>query len=168
MNFYFAFRWIFSVGKNHLWEFLCQLLRISESVQAKDRVIQWESREEGVFRIIDSKEVASLWGKHKGNEKMTYEKLSRALRYAVTNTFIHVTIPLVVSCLLGLQLGTVVNLLLTFMFPWPSSHLWPSVQSMITVVLHYIAVAYFISWTLFALFILWGFLRLQFGKGTLL
>jgi hypothetical protein len=77
-----------SVGKNHLWEFLCQLLMMSESIQAKDRVIQWESREEGVFRIIDSKEVASLWGKHKGNEKMTYEKLSRALRWCRTYGFL--------------------------------------------------------------------------------
>ena len=61
----------------HLWEFLLELLN-NENVAPKH--IKWENREMGIFRIIDSTVVADLWGKRKRNPKMTYEKLSRALR----------------------------------------------------------------------------------------
>lgn len=73
---------------NHLWEFIRQLLKASELIPNKDRIIQWECREEGVFRIIDSKEVASQWGRYKNNDNMTYEKLSRALRWCRTFGFL--------------------------------------------------------------------------------
>lgn len=75
-------------GGNHLWEFLCQQLRRSESIPTNDRIIQWECREDGVFRIIDSKEISIQWGIFKGNYKMTYEKLSRALRWCRANGFL--------------------------------------------------------------------------------
>lgn len=45
-----------------------------------DSIIRWENRDDGVFRIIDSKLMAQLWGRRKHNSTMTYEKLSRALR----------------------------------------------------------------------------------------
>lgn len=46
------------------------------------KMIKWLSKSEGVFLIIDSNEVARLWGEKKNNKKpMTYEKLSRSLRY---------------------------------------------------------------------------------------
>lgn len=35
-----------------------------------------------MFRIVESEKLARLWGKKKNNAKMTYEKLSRAMRYA--------------------------------------------------------------------------------------
>nr|DBA17543.1 TPA: hypothetical protein GDO54_002970 [Pyxicephalus adspersus] len=38
-------------------------------------------RSEGVFRFLKSEAVAQLWGKKKNNSSMTYEKLSRAMRY---------------------------------------------------------------------------------------
>ncbi|KRY49119.1 ETS homologous factor [Trichinella britovi] len=41
----------------------------------------WENREEGVFRIVESEKLARLWGMKKNNSRMTYEKLSRAMRY---------------------------------------------------------------------------------------
>ncbi len=44
-------------------------------------VITWTSKEEGLFQIKDSVTVAKLWGSMKGNDKMTHEKLSRALRH---------------------------------------------------------------------------------------
>lgn len=45
-------------------------------------IIEWVSRQDGVFRVLNSSEVARLWGEKKKNKKqMTYEKLSRSLRY---------------------------------------------------------------------------------------
>ena len=41
---------------------------------------RWEVEEEGEFRIVDSSMVARLWATVKGNKKMNYEKLSRAMR----------------------------------------------------------------------------------------
>ena len=43
--------------------------------------ITWCCKEDGIFRIVDSAAVAKEWGKEKGNDSMTYEKLSRALRH---------------------------------------------------------------------------------------
>ena len=62
---------------HHLWEFLRDLLH---DVNQNPRIIQWEDQQNGVFRIIDSGKVAKLWGDKKDNKKMTYEKLSRAIR----------------------------------------------------------------------------------------
>jgi hypothetical protein len=80
-----------AAGKGgHLWEFIRHLLKTSEDpsdgssagVAFGEKIIQWEDRAEGVFRIVNSKAVAKLWGEQKDNRKtkMTYEKLSRALR----------------------------------------------------------------------------------------
>jgi len=44
-------------------------------------IIKWEDRDNGVFRIVRSDQVAKLWGIRKGNPSMTYEKMSRAMRY---------------------------------------------------------------------------------------
>lgn len=41
---------------------------------------RWEDELEGVFRIVESEKLARLWGEKKNNQKMTYEKLSRAMR----------------------------------------------------------------------------------------
>lgn len=41
---------------------------------------RWEVEDEGEFRIVDSSKVAGLWATVKGNRKMNYEKLSRAMR----------------------------------------------------------------------------------------
>lgn len=42
---------------------------------------RWEDPIEGVFRIVESEKLARLWGERKNNTKMTYEKLSRAMRW---------------------------------------------------------------------------------------
>ena len=44
-------------------------------------MIRWENVDEGVFRIVQSEKLAALWGSIKNNPRMTYEKLSRAMRY---------------------------------------------------------------------------------------
>ncbi|XP_077453349.1 ETS homologous factor [Stigmatopora argus] len=62
----------------HLWEFVRDILLHPER---NPGLIKWEDRKEGVFRFLKSEEVAQLWGKKKNNSSMTYEKLSRAMRY---------------------------------------------------------------------------------------
>ncbi|BFZ05190.1 hypothetical protein BsWGS_08229 [Bradybaena similaris] len=63
----------------HLWEFMRDLLHSPEG----RGIIEWVSRQDGVFRVLNSSEVARLWGEKKKNKKqMTYEKLSRSLRYS--------------------------------------------------------------------------------------
>ena len=46
-----------------------------------DSLIQWKKREQGVFKILDTKEVARLWGLKKEKPQMNYDKLSRSLRF---------------------------------------------------------------------------------------
>ncbi len=45
------------------------------------RVIRWEDESRLLFRIVDQDELARLWGEAKNNSEMTYEKISRAMRY---------------------------------------------------------------------------------------
>jgi hypothetical protein len=78
-----------SGGGRHLWEFIRDLLRsVDRGEQSTQAIIRWENRSEGIFRIIDSKQVAQLWGRRKRNTTMTYEKLSRALRWSRTFGFL--------------------------------------------------------------------------------
>ncbi|XP_072374914.1 ETS homologous factor-like isoform X1 [Scyliorhinus torazame] len=62
----------------HLWEFIRDILLDSDK---NPGLLKWENRAEGVFRFLKSEAVAQLWGKRKNNSSMTYEKLSRAMRY---------------------------------------------------------------------------------------
>lgn len=61
-----------------LWEFIRDLLLDPQHCPS---VICWENHDDGVFRFVKSEKVAKIWGDRKGNEKMNYEKLSRAMRY---------------------------------------------------------------------------------------
>lgn len=61
-----------------LWEFIRDLLKKPEYCPS---LICWENHDEGVFRFVRSDKVAELWGTIKENPRMTYEKLSRAMRY---------------------------------------------------------------------------------------
>ncbi|XP_018412394.1 PREDICTED: ETS-related transcription factor Elf-3 isoform X2 [Nanorana parkeri] len=62
----------------HLWEFIRDILLHSD---LNDGLLKWEDRTEGVFKFLRSEAVAQLWGQKKKNASMTYEKLSRAMRY---------------------------------------------------------------------------------------
>ncbi|XP_056130336.1 ETS-related transcription factor Elf-3 isoform X2 [Lampris incognitus] len=62
----------------HLWEFIRDILIHPERNQG---LMKWEDRREGVFKFLKSEAVAQMWGQKKKNTSMTYEKLSRAMRY---------------------------------------------------------------------------------------
>ncbi|TRY69478.1 hypothetical protein TCAL_06211 [Tigriopus californicus] len=55
--------------------------RLINNPHYNPRVIKWENKEEGLFRIVDQTELARLWGEVKNNQSMTYDKFSRAMRY---------------------------------------------------------------------------------------
>ena len=52
----------------------------SESARKYCGILEWEDREQGIFRVVKSEALAKMWGQRKKNDRMTYEKLSRALR----------------------------------------------------------------------------------------
>lgn len=58
-----------------LWKFIKELL------EKNDPCVSWISQEERSFKFVDSKQAARLWGQRKNKRNMTYEKMSRALRY---------------------------------------------------------------------------------------
>ncbi|XP_046553097.1 ETS homologous factor-like [Haliotis rubra] len=61
-----------------LWEFILRLLL---DPNFNPSHIEWVDREKGMFRLVNSRAIARMWGKRKNNLDMTYEKLSRAMRY---------------------------------------------------------------------------------------
>ncbi|XP_069131871.1 ETS homologous factor-like isoform X2 [Argopecten irradians] len=61
-----------------LWEFIRDLL---QNPVYNPSHIKWIDRSVGEFRLVKSNQIARMWGAKKNNECMTYEKLSRAMRY---------------------------------------------------------------------------------------
>ena len=61
----------------HLWQFVKELL---SSPHLYSGCIHWVEREKGIFKIVDSTRVATLWGQRKNRPAMNYDKLSRSLR----------------------------------------------------------------------------------------
>ncbi|XP_070557669.1 transcription factor ETV6-like [Ptychodera flava] len=61
-----------------LWEFLYFLLSEEATYSS---YIKWEDKSNQIFRIIKPSVIAYLWGRQKNRKNMTYDKLSRALRY---------------------------------------------------------------------------------------
>ncbi|KAF5404094.1 hypothetical protein PHET_02313 [Paragonimus heterotremus] len=58
-----------------LWQFiLCRLQTANQSA------FQWVNRTAGVFRIVDTQAGAREWGRYRGNSRMDYEKMARAMR----------------------------------------------------------------------------------------
>jgi len=61
----------------HLWQFVKELLM---QPNLYGNYIHWIDRPKGIFKIVDSVKVATLWGKRKNRPAMNYDKLSRSLR----------------------------------------------------------------------------------------
>ncbi|XP_029438892.1 ETS-related transcription factor Elf-5 [Rhinatrema bivittatum] len=62
----------------HLWEFVRDLLLSPDKSRS---ILEWEDKDQGIFRVVKSESLARMWGQRKKNNRMTYEKLSRALRH---------------------------------------------------------------------------------------
>ncbi|XP_069460951.1 ETS translocation variant 2 [Ambystoma mexicanum] len=73
-------------GPIQLWQFLLELLQ-DRSCQT---FISWTGNG-WEFKLSDPTEVAKRWGKRKNKPRMTYEKLSRGLRYYYHKDIIHKT-----------------------------------------------------------------------------
>uniref|UniRef100_A0A5F4VW76 Transcription factor ETV6 n=1 Tax=Callithrix jacchus TaxID=9483 RepID=A0A5F4VW76_CALJA len=60
-----------------LWDYVYQLLLDTRY----EPYIRWEDKDAKIFRVVDPNGLARLWGNHKNQMNMTYEKMSRALRH---------------------------------------------------------------------------------------
>jgi len=64
----------------HVAEFLLSLLVIPEKY---GKLIKWERKETGLFRILKPNDVANLWARTKSNkEHMDYPNMARGIRFA--------------------------------------------------------------------------------------
>lgn len=68
--------------KLKITQWIVELLR---NPKYNPKLITWIDEKHGVFLIKDTVAYAKLWGKIKQNDNMTYEKLSRAMRYSYKN-----------------------------------------------------------------------------------
>lgn len=70
-------------GHIQLWQFLIQLL----CEPFNEDCIRWEGTN-GSFTIVNQNELARRWGERKRRKHMTYEKLSRAIRYYYDKNYV--------------------------------------------------------------------------------
>ena len=69
-------------GGMHLWQFLYAMLCDVENRYCNSRLIEWTiNKLEFEFRLLEPEAIAIWWGHHKDKSNMSYDKLSRSLRY---------------------------------------------------------------------------------------
>lgn len=67
-------------GGMQLWQFLYALL--SDHSKKYSKLIEWTSNNRSrEFRLLEPEAIAIWWGEHKNKKNMSYDKLSRSLRY---------------------------------------------------------------------------------------
>ncbi|KAL3841368.1 hypothetical protein ACJMK2_019526 [Sinanodonta woodiana] len=59
-----------------LWKFLLEQLAEEDAAH-----VQWQDKEKGIFRFIDTTETSRRWGQMKRKTDMNFEKLSRGIRH---------------------------------------------------------------------------------------
>jgi len=64
--------------QRQLWQFLLEILADD---QYSPSIIEWVRPDDGVFRFVNPRSVAALWGRRRRRANMTYEHLARAMRY---------------------------------------------------------------------------------------
>jgi hypothetical protein len=72
--------------KDQLWYFLLETLG---NPKYNPHFIQWENKDLGIFRFIQSKKVAQLWGAKKNRSNMSYEYFARAMRHYYSRGIMH-------------------------------------------------------------------------------
>ena len=60
----------------HLWQFVKELL-LQPTLYGN--YIHWIDRQKGIFKIVDSVKVATLWGKRKVSRRHSFVRLSEVL-----------------------------------------------------------------------------------------
>lgn len=66
-------------GGMHLWQFLYSILQAPEKYSY---LVEWTAnKREFEFRLLEPDAIAVWWGYHKNRKNMSYDKLSRSLRY---------------------------------------------------------------------------------------
>ena len=63
------------IGQIRLWQFLIQCLACTE------HGICWTNPDAFEFKFTHPEAIARIWGKRKNKAKMTYDKMSRSLRF---------------------------------------------------------------------------------------
>lgn len=68
-------------GGMQLWQFLYALLGDS-AINKYGKLIEWTANQNSrEFRLLEPEAIAIWWGEHKNKKNMSYDKLSRSLRY---------------------------------------------------------------------------------------
>ncbi|VDD75690.1 unnamed protein product [Mesocestoides corti] len=62
-----------------LWEFILRSLD-AKPLNCTSSAFEWVDRSVGVFRVTNTQKAAKEWGHYRGNSRMDYEKMARAMR----------------------------------------------------------------------------------------
>ncbi|KAM7538256.1 hypothetical protein Aperf_G00000076256 [Anoplocephala perfoliata] len=63
-----------------LWEFILRSLDARAANGNTKSAFIWVDRSIGIFRVTDTQRAAKEWGFYRGNDRMDYEKMARAMR----------------------------------------------------------------------------------------